>query len=107
MISKGKVWTLLNLRFLQFRAIFTGTVSNLFHDESSCSLRQAIAQTSYRILVSRLYSLSFLHSLLIVSTLIPFSTAVDVRCLNGLLTVLSEVRSGPCIVVEYLSKVVE
>ena len=106
MISKGKVWTLLNLRFLQFRAIFTGTVSNLFHDESSCFLRQAIAQTSYRILVSRLYSLSFLHSLLIVFTLIPFSTAVD-RCLNGLLTVLSEVRSGPCIVVEYLSKVVQ
>ena len=97
MISKGKVWTLLNLRFLQFRAIFTGTVSNLFQDESSCFLRQAIA---------RLYSLSFLHSLLIVSTLIPFSTAVD-RCLNGLLTLLSEVRSGPCIVVEYLSKVVE
>ena len=106
MISKGKVWTLLNLRFLQFRAIFTGTVSNLFHDEYSCFLRQAIAQTSNRILVSRLYSLSFLHSLLIVSTLIPFSTAVD-RCLNVLLTVLSEVRSGPCIVVEYLSKVVE
>lgn len=69
MISKGlqKVWTLLNLRSLQFRAIFTGTVSKLFH-ASSCFLEQAIAQTTYRILVSRLYSLSFLHSLLIGST---------------------------------------
>jgi len=102
-ISKGlqKVWTLLSLRSLQFRAIFNGTVSKLFY-ASSCFLEQAIAQTTYRIPVSRLYSLSFLHSLLIVSTLIPFSTAVD-RCLNGLLTLLSEVRSGPCIVVEYLS----
>lgn len=107
MISKGlqKVWTLLNLRSLQFRAIFTGTVSKLFH-ASSCFLEQAIAQTTCRILVSRLYSLSFLHSLLIGSTLIPFATAFD-RCLNALLTLLSEVRSGPCIVVEYLSWVVE
>lgn len=104
MISKGlqKVWTLLNLRSMQFRAIFTGTLSNKLFHASSCFLEQAIAQKAHRILVSRLYSLSFIHSLLIVSTLIPFSTGVD-RCLNGLLTLLSEVRSGPCIVGEYLS----